>query len=328
MKHFGTHSSGQEVHELTLSHGALSARFLTLGAVLRDLRHQDIDHSLTLGSDEVAAYEGPMLYYGAVVGPVANRIRGARIPVGSGEAQLVANEGANTLHGGNLGLHQRVWEVAALGEDHVTFALSLPDGEEGWPGNRRYRATYRLLPAAVLEVVLEGETDKLTHCSLAHHGYWRMGPGPDLTGHRLTIAADRYTEVDDQRLPTGACPDVTGTDFDFRLGRPIGPESGAAYDHNFCLAGSRREPTFAARLSGPSGTLTITTSEPGLQLYDGARTDTTPFVGTEGVPYGKYCGVAMEPQLWPDAPHNPGFPSTLLHPGEVWRQETRFHFAP
>ena len=75
---FGQAKDGREVQAITLQAGDLTARVLTLGAVLQDVRLAGVAHSLTIGGNSVAAYEGPMGYCGAVVGPVANRIDGAR----------------------------------------------------------------------------------------------------------------------------------------------------------------------------------------------------------------------------------------------------------
>nr|WP_275982272.1 aldose epimerase family protein [Frigidibacter sp. ROC022] len=318
-------SDGRTVEEITLSDGSLTARVLTLGAILRDVRLAGVAFPLTLGSEDLAAYEGPMAYHGAIVGPVANRIAGAALP---GGARLVANQGPNTLHGGPKGMHGRLWSVTDRGRDFVTLRLDLPDGVEGWPGPQSHEATYRIAGPGALELVLCSRTDSPCPVGPAQHGYWRLGPGPDLTGHRLTIPAERWTEVDRALIPTGACPRVEGSVHDFRRGRVIGPEAGTRYDHNYCLADSRRPRAFAARLEGPVGlTMTLSTTEPGLQVYDAAGADTAPFAGLDGQPYGPFAGLALEPQFWPDFPHQPEFPQNVLTPGAVSRQETRWSFS-
>ena len=163
--------------------------------------------------------------------------------------------------------------------------------------------------------------------NLANHSYWCLGPG-DLSGHRLQIAADRYTPVDADLIPTGATPDVAGTPFDFRRPRTVGPEADTTYDHNFCLADGRRPLAFAARLTGPTGlALTLDTTEPGLQVYDAARMSTGTCRGHSGAPLGAFAGVALEAQCWPDAPHHPTFPPIRLDPGQTLRQETRWSFS-
>lgn len=325
---FGLLPDGRQVHRLTLAAGDLTVSILTLGAILNDLRHAAAPFPLTLGTRDLAAYLGPMAYYGAIVGPVANRIAGATAQVGGKTLTLIANErGRTTLHGGPAGTHGQIWKVAEHAPDRARLTLDLPDGAEGWPGNRHITATYRLAAPAMLQLELTANTDAPTLINLANHSYWSLGPN-GLQGHRLHIPADRYTPVDADLIPTGAAP-VEGTAFDFRTTAPVGPEAATRLDHNFCLADARRDtPALACRLTGPTGvTLTIETTEPGLQVYDAARNDTTPFDGYTRAPYGPFSGVALEAQCWPDAPHHPDFPSVELLPGQTYRQVTRWTIA-
>jgi aldose 1-epimerase len=315
---FGLLPDGRAVERLTLAAGDLRVSILTLGAILQDVRLNGVAFPLTLGSPDLAAYAGPMAYCGAIVGPVANRIAGAEIAVAGRTHRLIANEnGRTTLHGGTLGTHARLWTVTDLGPAHATLTLDLDDGAEGYPGQRRLTARFTATAPARLDLVLEAETDAPSPTNLANHSYWSLGPD-GLDGHLLEIAADRYTPVDADLIPTGTAVPVDGTAFDFRAARPIGAAAEARYDHNFCLAASRRAQTFAARLTGPTGiALTIATTEPGLQVYDAARLDTAPHAGLSGQPYGAFAGVALEAQAWPDAPHHPDFPPILLEP---WRR--------
>ena len=328
MTGFGRLADGREVRRIEISAGALRVGLLDYGARLQEVRLDGLPWSLVLGSPVLAPYEGRMAYFGALVGPVANRIAGASAEIAGRRHALCANEdGVTTLHGGWLGTHARVWQVAEHGADHATLTLTLPDGEEGFPGRRRIAAAFRVTAPAALEMELTATTDAETHLNLANHAYWRLGPGPDLTGHRLTVAANRYLPVDARRLPTGEIRDVTGTPFDFRAGRAVGAEAPQRYDHNLCLADARRAPAFAARLVGPGGLrMDLATTEPGLQIYDAARLDTAPDEGLEGRPEGAFAGLALEPQGWPDALHRPAFPPTLLRPGETYRQLTRWSF--
>jgi len=65
--------------------------------------------------------------------------------------------------------------------------------------------------------------------------------------------------------------------------------------------------------------MTIATTEPGIQVYDG-RAAIRPG-------HAPYEGLAIEPQGWPDAPNRERFPSITLEPGQVYRQVTEWKFA-
>lgn len=91
-------------------------------------------------------------------------------------------------------------------------------------------------------------------------------------------------------------------------------------DHNFCLSRARGTLRDVLWLTGRGGlTLTLATTEPGVQVYDG-RDAIRPL-------RSRYEGLALEPQFWPDALSHPDFPSVLLAPGQAWQQQTRWRFS-
>ena len=67
-------------------------------------------------------------------------------------------------------------------------------------------------------------------------------------------------------------------------------------------------------------------TEPGLQVYDGFKLDVGP-PGLEGRRYKANAGIALEPQIWPDAVNHSTFPEVVLRPGETYRQHTQFAFS-
>ncbi len=321
---FGTTSSGDPVQAIHLRGGELTAVILTRGAILQDLRLAGVPRSLTLGTDQLAAYEGRMAYFGAVVGPVANRISAAQASIAGKAYRFPPNEGPNLLHGGAAGTHAKLWQIEDIAADSLTLALTLPGGEGGFPGTRRLQARYALSDSA-LTLTLSATTDAETLINLAHHGYWNLDGSATTAGHSLRIAADHYLPVDGALLPIGEIRPVQGV-FDLRKGRVLDLTEG--YDHNFCLSAAPRPLAFAAELTGKSGTrMTIETTAPGLQIYDGRAIATAPAPGHSGQPYGPYAGLAIEPQHWPDAPANPGFPPITLSPGEPYEQTSRFTFT-
>lgn len=324
IRDFGHARDGRIVRAVTIASAELSATILTWGAALNDLRLAGIDRSLTLGGPRIEGYAGPMGYFGTLVGPVANRIGGARASIAGIDHVFVPNEGTTLLHSGRAGIHARHWAIAEADGRAVRLRLVLEDGADGFPGRRTLDARYSVEGAALV-LRLAAETDAPTLMNIAQHGYWNLDGGPTIAGHQLRIAADHCLPVTDRLLPTGEVRPVAGA-FDLRGGRRLDLSEG--FDHNFCLARAPRALTEVAELAGPSGlTLHLATTEPGLQVYDGARLDSAPFAGHAGAPYGPFAGLALEPQRWPDAPNQPDFPPITLAPGEIYRQETRWRFA-
>jgi len=326
---FGTLPDGREVAGVRLRAGELAAEFIGYGAVLRDLRLDGVRHPLVLGFDALDDYLVHSRYFGATAGRFANRIAEGRFTLDGRTYQLDRNFRArHHLHGGVAGLGKRVWDLVDAAEDAATFRIVSPDGDGGYPGRVEVRARFTLVPPATLRISYEARTDAPTIVNLAHHSYFNLDGRPDCLGHSLEIAADAYLPVNDTLIPTGEMAPVEGTPFDFRRPRAIG-DSGLDYDHNFCLAPARRSfPAFAARATGSDGNiaLEVWTTEPGLQFYDGAKLD-VPVPGLDGRRYGRNAGFCLEPQIWPDAPNRPGFPSAVLLPGGTYAQTSEFRFA-
>lgn len=325
---FGTGADGTPVQVIRLENGPLRAAVLTRGAILQDLRLAGHRPPLTLGASALAAYEGPLVSCGAVVGPVVNRIAGARAEIDGQTFRFAPCDGTDfTLHSGPTGTHCQVWKIAEADPASVTLVLDLPDGLGGFPGNRRLTARYALHDDATLALTLGATTDRPTLMNMAHHGYWNLGGHPDWGGHRLRIAAETVLETDPDNLPTGRRLPVAGTGFDFRQMREITPGRTVRLDNNFCLSETRRPLTPVLELEGPEGvSMTVSTTEPGVQVFDAATIGSGRFPGHLGAPYGAYCGLAIEPQFWPDAPNHADFPSILLRPGETWQQDTTWQF--
>lgn len=318
---FGTTPDGHDITACRLHAGGATACILSWGATVQDYRIAGVDHSLILGGGTPAVYLGPMRYFGAIVGPVANRIAKGRMQVNGRICDLDKNEnGQTTLHSGCAGFNDRNWTLTRNSDAECALRLDHPDGLGGFPGNIAVTTTYRLDATGALEVEVTGVSDADTYFSPAFHGYWNLSGASDLSDHLLTIPADSYLPVDADQIPIGAPVPVSGTDFDYRTPRRIG----AVLDHNFCFntpSGGLRP---VCTLAAGGITLEVQSDQPGVQVYNGAHIDTGPTPGHAGQPYGACAGLAIEPQFWPDTPNQPGYPPNLLRAGQTSRHRARF----
>ncbi|PPS90365.1 aldose epimerase family protein [Streptomyces sp. MH60] len=317
---FGTLSDGTPVHRWTLERAGVRVRVLSYGGIVQSAEVPDRDGDtadVVLGFADLDGYvTHPEPYFGALVGRYANRIAGGRFALDGRTYALVPNEGPNSLHGGARGFDKRVWDVRAVA-DGVRLSRVSPHGEEGFPGRLEMSATYTLDGSGALRIVYEAVTDAPTVLNPTNHSYFNLGGSGHAGGHELRLAASRITPVDAGLIPTGGLDDVTDTRFDFRRARKIG----SGYDHNFVLdKGVTRTAEEVAELYDPASgrVLTVATTEPGLQLYTADHL---------GEPFAPGDGVALETQHFPDSPNRPGFPSTVLRPGEVFRSETVYGFS-
>ena len=318
--HFGTSSTGVDVEKVTISAGDLSVSILTWGAIVQDVRLAGVDHSLTLGSDDLADYEGGLRHHGSLIGPIANRISNARVKIDGMMYELERNQdGAIHLHSGAQATHRRAWTLVDASDTHATLTCTMRDGECGLPGNRDFTVTYRVAAPGTLSMEITGTTDTATAMSFANHSYWNLDGSDSWDDHTLTVHADSYLPGTPQCYPTGEIVAVDGTPMDFRKPRKISRQTDT-FDNNFCLADHRRPLHDALTLTGASGvSLTIATTEPGIQIYD----------NKDGARPGRstHEGLALEAQFWPDAPNNRDFPSIILTPDQTYTQVTTWTFT-
>ncbi len=70
----------------------------------------------------------------------------------------------------------------------------------------------------------------------------------------------------------------------------------------------------------------VSTTEPGMQLYTPNFTRGKA-IGKGGQAYVGHGAMCLETEHFPDSPHRPRFPSTVLRPGQTFRSETIYKFA-
>ena len=329
---FGTTPSdhldaGREVERFTIAGGGLTLNFLTYGALLQDARLDGHEAPLVLGFEEFPPYLTDSPFFGAMAGRCANRVGGGRFEIDGETFQTDQNFlGKHMLHGGAWGMGKRVWDVVNVTANSVTFEIDQADGDMGFPGRLVTRVTFSCLEGGVFDIQISAKTDKPTLCNIAHHSYFNLDGEATLHAHKLQLDADRVTVVDEEFIPTGESRDVTGSRFDFRTLRPVLDET--IVDHNLCLSDRktalRRIGVLTSDASGVS--MEMHSTEPGIQVYDGFKLGVGP-AGLDGRQYGANSGIALEPQIWPDAINHDDFPDVILRPGETYRQHSQFRFS-
>ena len=145
VNYFGKDPNGRNVTRCEISNGGTRVSVLAWGATIQELRTDGMEHSLILGGRSMAAYLGPMRYFGAIVGPVANRIAGGEMKVAGRSFALDKNEaGRTTLHGGLAGFDQQLWTFSDIAASSCRLKLTHADGFGGFPGNISVATTYSL----------------------------------------------------------------------------------------------------------------------------------------------------------------------------------------
>lgn len=341
---FGTTGDGRKCRAVSLDNEAgFGITVLDYGATLQSFRAPDSNGKVSdvvLGYDSVSGYENGTVFFGATVGPNANRIGGAKFSIDGTEYSLKVNDGPNNLHSDETnGLHKRYWDMETDQEKGtVTLSIKSGDMDMGFPGNKDITVTYTLLANGV-SIKYHVTSDKKTVVNLTNHSYFNLAgedSGRNVDSHRVTLNASSFTPVGEGSIPTGELRKVTGTVFDFTGSRTIGQDVnkddpqlkivGGGYDHNFCIDGEtgvmREAAVIREALSGR--VMKVMTDLPGIQLYTGNFLDNES--GKGGHIYPRRAALCLETQYYPDCVNQDAFEKPYFGPEKPCDTETRYIF--
>lgn len=315
-------TSGSETKYRTVTlgvPGGISVTIINLGATVQSIRVPCRGEmvGVVLSYPDLQQYGDDSWYMGATVGRFANRIGNARFLLDGTRFDLDANETStgHCLHGGAAGLNRQFFELdSSAGNTLVACRHVSPAGSAGFPARLDVTVTYELIDEYSLAIDYRATADQDTVVNLANHSYFDLGGAID--EQVLLIHAESYTPVDESFVPTGEIRNVANSEFDLRQPTRL---RGRRFDHNFVLPSSSGDLKLAAELRSPTSGigLKLHTTQPGLQLYTADYLE---------APFGPRQGLCLEAQGFPDAPNHPGFPSTRLSAGQVYRQRTVYEF--
>lgn len=328
---FGALPDGRAVqrHRLTNERGMV-VELIDYGAAIARVGLPDGKQGLAdvvVGPADLDGFVRGKRRYGAIVGRYAGRLRGAALIDGK-RYPLAVNASGVTLHGGDPGFDRALWTAKPFEtarEIGIIFTHVSPDGDQGFPGRLTVTARYALARNAdALTLDITATSDRPTVANLTNHVYFNLAGRGTIACHRLQVDAARRVEIDARKLPTGRLLPLAGDAFDFGRPRPLKTVlAGGGIDDMLVM---RRGG--AARLTDPrSGhSLTLTTGEPGVQVYtgnafDGADRDRN---GDAIIPY---AAIAIEPGHFADSPWIAHFPSTRVAPGRPLRWHARWAFG-
>ncbi len=336
----GETPDGRPVSRFEIRNGrGLSLEVLDYGATVVSVETPDRKGQLaniTLRLASLSDYLERPSWFGSTIGRTCNRIARARFSLDGETFRLEPNDGPHHLHGGRGGFAMALWNGTPFreaGELGVEFRLRSPHGEGGYPGELDATARYALTERDELVITFSATADRPTPVDLTNHCYWNLrGAGSGtIRDHVLELAADHYLPVDHELIPTGEILPVANTPMDFRAPRAIGERldeagrNGAGYDHCFVVRGRSGELRFAARVHEPGSgrTMEIQTTQPGMQFYTGNSLDGSASVNHRP----RHSGFCLETQHFPDSPNRAQFPTTILRPGQTYRQQTVHRFS-
>jgi len=336
-KPFGKLPDGRQVQLYTLTNdNHFSFEVINYGGIITSIMAPDKNgkaEDVIIGFDDLSGFLHDTSYINALIGRVGNRIGNSAFTLNGNLYKLAANEGNNHLHGGINAFHRVLWDsepVETADETGIKLTYFSRHMEEGYPGNLVIEVKMLITNQNEIKILYKATTDESTHINLTHHGYFNLNGGKsNVLDHELKLYATHYTEVDSALIASGSILPVKGTDFDFteplKIGARIGRTGG--YDLNYVIDKKPDEMAMAAEMFEPdSGRLMkVYTDQPGIQLYTATHFNGS-VTGKKEKKHIQYYAFCFETQHFPNSPNIPHFPSTVLNPGDVYRQATTYKF--
>lgn len=330
--------AGEAVHLYTLRNAnGVTLKMTDFGAKIVELHVPDRHGKLAdvvLGFDNLQQYIQPNQSIGSTVGRYSNRIRNGQFDIDGVTYQTTRNEGDNSLHGAGE-FENVVWDARLTATDlgpGIEFRYRSPDGTHGFPGNLDVIATFVLTAENAVRIIFTATTDAPTQVNLTQHSYFNLnGAVATIHDHVAMIDADRYVVLNGL-LPTGEIDTLTDNPLDLstptRLGDNLNAIPLGGYHHNYVANKAPGEWSQIAEVVDPESgrTLRVSTTQPGVVFYV-AMGLTEDIVGKNGVRYGPYMAFCLETQGHIDAANHANFPSTLLRPGETYRESVEYAFG-
>uniref|UniRef100_B0T4I2 Aldose 1-epimerase n=1 Tax=Caulobacter sp. (strain K31) TaxID=366602 RepID=B0T4I2_CAUSK len=341
---YGVTAAGAPVEVFTLKndHG-MTVKVLSYGGIITQVDVPDRKgevKNVVLELADLKAYEG-RANFSSLLGRYANRISNGGFTLDGVRHDLPSSADGVSSHGGSTGFSTRLWTGTPFkrhGQAGVTLAYTAVDGEGGYPGTLKVAVTYTVTRRDALRIDYRATTDKPTVINLSHHAYFNLAGAGTVHDQTAQVLAQAFTPINARKLPTGEVAPVAGTALDLRQPARIGDRVTAddpqiklanGFDHNFVVdGGGRGKLVPAVRMADPASgrTLEVATTQPGVQLY-AANSFNGTLKTPDGRPLDRGAGLAIETQHFADSPNHPNFPSTVLRPGQVFKQTTEFRFG-
>ena len=340
----GETSHGEAIYAYQLiGPTGLQLRALNYGGIITHLLLPDRDgvlRDITLGYPHLDHYLAGHPWMGAIAGRVAGRITGGSFTLEGKEYQLELNHPPNHLHGGTDALDKRVWhgtvEETPVGEPQLVLTHTSPHGQSGYPGTVNLITRYRLSMDNELIVEFEAESDQPTPLALTQHLYFNLN-GEDQSNvldHWLQLESDETVLTDEHLTLTGQIASVKGKANDFREPKQLGDvisslwlEHGDMYLNPPVKAQYPQEQLRRiASLYAPSTgiEMEVKTTARCVQLYTGSGLSEDR--SKSGKPYGRFAGICLECQGYPDGVNSPEIEDITLYPGQTFFQQTSYRF--
>lgn len=335
---FGKMPDGRDVMHFTFGCASgMQFSIMNYGGIITSVRMPDRTgniEEITSGFPDFESYLKAHPFFGAIIGRFANRVSSPGFSIDGIEYPLTMNNGNCQLHGGFNGFDKKLWDFEMQEfSDKASLILKYRSIhlEEGYPGNVDAEVIYTIHDNNTLEIEYHAVSDKPTHVNLTNHAYYNLGGFKStVEDHELLINSNAFLELNESLTATGKRISCTGTVYDFSKSTRLSDKDiPAAHELDYCFVFPENrnvnEPVAVLSHQESGRRLKLYTTQPSMQVYSCNFWDGS-LAGHNGTVYQRYGALALETQHFPNSPNIPEFPSTMLLPGQQYRQRSVYVF--
>jgi len=269
-------------------------------------------HNIVAGYDTITPYLQLGNYHGAVIGRYGNRIAGGVIEIERVKYRLRQNDGEHTLNGGPRGFSSGFFEIEQPAESQLVCRYYSADDEQGFPSDVDLTVTYTLSDDNTLIFDYSASTSRrATYINIFNRLNLNLAgaTASAVDGQEVYVDAANYVPLNAELIPSGAIAKVPAN-LNFTT-----PHALDAQTYNVCyvLNQPRTIERQAAALTNPENGISVEiyTTEPSIQLTK------DPTIG---------AAISLDAQHFPDSPHHPEYPTTVLQKDSVFSSQTIYKF--
>ncbi|WP_461218087.1 aldose epimerase family protein [Lapidilactobacillus salsurivasis] len=330
LANFGS-QNGRSLYAITIENdNGVRVTIINYGAAIWRLEvpsnqgHENIILSLP----KIEDYLNQRTYFGAIVGRVAGRLPMAVWKIGGRSVSLENNDSGRHKHGGTEGLDRRIFSIQSLGDNSVTMRLLDSDGNNGYPGNMIISVTYKLTDNDILQLHIEGLTDKLTLFNPTNHTYFSLdGPGTNILDQDIAVNSSYIQPVNQNNTPVSGWTSVAESVFDLKRPNSL-RKILTSQNQQIKLVGGLNHAFLLDSSAGDAVTLmsrrncrqvTLQTDAPAVVIYTGNHFRESL---TSAIPH--WGGIALEAQVAPE--YDEDWSDISLLPGSMAERNIAWHF--
>lgn len=291
---------------------------LALGGIIQEfsIMNQGQRQNLVVNFEDANDYVTNPYQICKQIGRIAGRIKDGKFELDGKQVQVPANEGNNTLHGGEHGISTQIFEGYQVSDNEVVLSLNLKESKDGFPGGMTLMIDYLLHDDDRLDIQYDVTAMQATVFDPTVHIYWQLDQG--LKNADLKINGDSLQEVDDEKIPTGNLNSVENTAFDFTKKRNLAEAINdlrnenhqKGFDNGYRVRPSMTNPVVELDETDKKVRIKVFSDRNGLVIF------TADPKNADNDSQGIFNSLATEVQTLPDALHHSKFGEVRLNAGE------------